>query len=463
MSTAETALPGTRVAAPSKGSIFQLPVPILLYFLAILIPVHFYLGPLYLTTVRLLLLTLSVPLVINLLRGQYGRILLTDVLFILFLFWMGCALAINNPGMLVGQMGSVGVEFLCGYLLGRAYIRDEKSFINMVIGLLVIITFSLPFAMYETLTGNPIIIELIRKLPGLTSEPIVSIERRWGLERVQVMLAHPIHYGLLCSTALSLTFVGLKGSMSLGKRVLASLIIFACVFFSLSSGALLAALLQVFFILWAALFHKNKHKWLILLGIMLLVYIAIDLLSNRTPIRVFMHYATFSSHNAYWRGIIFEWGMKNVWGNPIFGIGLNDWERPWYMYSGSMDNFWLVMTVRYGIPAFLLLTAGYLIALFKVGLHPLEQGSRIWQLRRGWMFTFVGLTLTLITVHIWTTIYSYVFFLLGAGLWMFCNPQAITEETNTSDPGSLRASGSKRKGTVYSRFPHKNTAPNSVP
>jgi hypothetical protein len=34
------------------------------------------------------------------------------------------------------------------------------------------------------------------------------------------------------------------------------------------------------------------------------------------------------------------------------------------------------------------------------------------------MFTFIGLTFSLATVHIWTSIYSFVFFLLGAGMWM---------------------------------------------
>ena len=107
-----------------------------------------------------------------------------------------------------------------------------------------------------------------------------------------------------------------------------------------------------------------------------------------------MSYATFSAHTAYWRSIIFDWGMVNVWANPIFGLGLNDWVRPRYMVSGSMDNFWLVVAVRYGIPGFALLAAGYLIALWKIGRRDFDGDQLLWQFRRAWMFSFIGLTFT---------------------------------------------------------------------
>ena len=105
-------------------------------------------------------------------------------------------------------------------------------------------------------------------------------------------------------------------------------------------------------------------------------------------------------------------------GSPVFGIGLNDWVRPHFMHSGSMDNFWLVQAVRYGLPGFFTMAVGYAIVLWRVGRRDFDADPRLWRYRRGWMFTFVGLTFTLATVHIWTSIFSYVFFLFGAGMWM---------------------------------------------
>jgi hypothetical protein len=151
---------------------------------------------------------------------------------------------------------------------------------------------------------------------------------------------------------------------------------------------------------------------------------------------VFLSYATFSSHNAYWRAQIFEWGMVNVWANPIFGLGFNDWVRPFYMYSGSMDNFWLVQAVRYGIPSFLLITAGYGLGILKVGTRDFTADPVLAQLRRAWMFTFIGLTLTMCTVHVWSTIYSFVFFMFGSGMWFIsATPEARPEPETPRRPG----------------------------
>lgn len=410
----------------------KLPVPVLLYLLAVVIPVQFHLGPLSLNGLRLLLLVLIIPLTLRLLLGKYGRLLWTDLLFLLHIFWATVSLAVNNPDRVVENMGSTSIEFIGAYVLGRAYIRDAETFAALARSVIIIVIATLPVAIYETLTGHPIVIEVIRRLPGLTSFPIVTIDGRLGLERVQAIFPHPIHYGLFASVAFSLCFVGFKGIFSTPRRYLLSILIGLSVFLALSSGALLAVVLQIGLIFWAWMMSPVKHKWLALLALFAILYVTVDLLSNRTPIRVFMTYATFSPHNAYWRSIIFEWGMKNVWANPIFGLGLNDWVRPHYMHSGSMDNFWLVMATRYGVPGFLFLALGYLIALWQVGRRNFNENPTLLQFRRAWMFTFSGLSFTLVTVHIWSTAYSFVFFLFGAGLWLITT-KATASTTDTAE------------------------------
>ena len=274
------------------------------------------------------------------------------------------------------------------------------------------------FAIYESLTEATPILNLLDRIPGVTSLVNVKAEARLGLQRAQVVFSHPIHFGLFCSVLFSICFIGLKTIISDKSRYFASLLLILGVFLSLASGALLALLLQLGLILWAWIFNKVNNRWLLLLGLFVLIYVLIDLLSNRAPIRVFMSYATMSAHTAYWRGIIFEWGIKNIVANPIFGIGLNEWIRPIFMRSTSVDNFWLLTTMRYGIPGFLLLAIGFLISLLKIGTRNCEGDHMLHQVRRAWMFPFVGLTFTLSTVHIWGTIYSFVFFMFGAGMWL---------------------------------------------
>ena len=273
-------------------------------------------------------------------RGRFGRVYPTDILFFLHIGWATLALGVNNPNAVVQNVGSNGVEFIGAYVLARAYIRSRETFTALCRALVIMVLLTVPFAVFETLTGKPVIIEMIKTVPGLTSFTNMDMDKRLGLDRVQAVFNHPIHYGLFCSVVFSLTFVALKGRISPVRRYVSSAVVVAAGFLALSSGAFLAILLQLGLIFWNTVFARVRIRWVLLVALFGLAYIAIDLLSNRTPIRVFMSYATFSAQTAYWRSLIFEYGTANVWASPVFGIGLNDWVRPYWMGTSSVDNFW---------------------------------------------------------------------------------------------------------------------------
>ena len=79
----------------------RLPWPVAIYLLCLMIPIWFNAGPLLLSTLRLYLLVMIIPLLVQLVMGRFGRILLTDVLFMAHLAWATLALAINNPSQVV--------------------------------------------------------------------------------------------------------------------------------------------------------------------------------------------------------------------------------------------------------------------------------------------------------------------------------------------------------------------------
>ena len=229
----------------------RLPFPVLLYLFAVAVPIGFQVGPLAMTTLRLLLIIVVVPLMIRTLLGHYGRVLASDILFSLFIAWSALALAVNNPSQVIQQVGSVGAEFLGGYAMGRAYIRSRETFLALSRTLIWIILIFLPFAIFETLTARPLIMDLIDRIPRLSSAGPNTMPPRMGLERVQVVFAHAIHWGLFCSVAFSLCFVGLKGTLGTQKRWIYSVLIALSGFLALSSGALLAIVLQFGLIIWA--------------------------------------------------------------------------------------------------------------------------------------------------------------------------------------------------------------------
>ncbi|WP_371170537.1 O-antigen ligase family protein [Aliiroseovarius sp. 2305UL8-7] len=471
MATAEHIAPKSFGAANSKKRV--LPLPVLIYLIVVVVPFHFNAGPVLLTGVRAFLLVLIVPLTIKLFTGKFGRLVFADFLFFLHMGWAAIALSVNNPDRTVQFIGSNAVEFLGGYILARAYVRSPEVLMAVWKVLFVVVILTLPLAAFEAVTARPIAIEIISKLPGIQSLANIVMESRMGLDRAQVVFAHPIHYGLFCSVTFSLCVVGMKKEWGNFRRLLTTGMICTGVFLSLSSGALLPVALQIGLIIWAAVFDKLKARWMLLMSLIVLAYITIDLLSNRTPIRVFMSYATFSPHNAFWRGLIFEYGIQNVWDSPVFGIGLNDWKRPGWMHASTVDNFWLLIAMQFGIPGFILLVIGYFEILIRIGVSKVDADPVTWRLRRAYMFSFIGMTLTLSTVHVWTNIYSFTFFMLGSGVWfIFAKPQApsdapeIEEEASGRRPNLARISKDApvlARGRAPEPTPKKETATLSRP
>lgn len=203
------------VELPSRPTAFQAardaraPVLVTLALVAICIPVQFAAGPLVLSPIRFLLLICTVPLFIRLVTGSYGRILFVDVLIVAHVVWQLVAMLHNNPESAVQFVGSNGLEFLGAYLVARCGIRNRDDFVAFIKLFMLLILLLMPFAMIETQTARPVIPDLFRSL-GLQGLTDVRADKRLGLERAQVVFPHPIHYGLFCSTALALVYLGLQ-------------------------------------------------------------------------------------------------------------------------------------------------------------------------------------------------------------------------------------------------------------
>lgn len=414
-SARQTTQPGAFGQSLASG---RLPLAVGLYLAAVLMPVLFNIGSLVLTPIRLMLLLYVPILTVQLFSGRFGKVLAVDIFFYLYLVWATIAIAVNNPDKVVESIGSTTVEFLGGYLIARAYIRTPESYESLIRTLMVITILLLPFTIPELLNGKAVIPNLIDSIPGLRSVNDGANPKRMGLERVQNVFAHAIHYGLYSSIPFISVLYGMKDRKSLAWRLVGAATIGFAVFASLSSGALLALLLQTALLAWALVLTKFRYKWLLLFGLFVLVYILIDLLSNRTPVRVFMTYATFSAQTAFYRSGINDWGWFNVGQNPVFGLGLRDWIRPAFMMRGSVDNFWLVSAMRYGIPGLVLLSIGCLAGIVQVAKRDTSASAHITRLRVTWVITYCGIAFTLATVHVWTNVFSFVFFFFGAGMWI---------------------------------------------
>ena len=430
----------------------RLPFLTKIVLFSLLLPAFFSVGSLVFTPSKLLFLFVVPILTLKLLRGAYGRLLPSDFLVFGYAGWMTLAMLANHtPRVAVEYTGSNTVIFLGGYLTARATIRSKESFVALIRFLVVIVILTLPFAIYEVITSRTTIPRWLAQLPGIRSHADINHDPRFGLWRAQVVFPHPIHYGIFSSMAFSLAYVGLAERLRSFRRTVATGLVGLSCFLSVSSGPVLALAAQIGLIGWAGLFRHNRHRWVIFWTLGILSYIIAELASGRSAVYAIVTRISFSSQTAFARRILFNYGVEQIGRKPLLGVGYNSWPLPAWM-TGSVDNFWLFVAVRFGLPAFILLSGAFVVAMIIVGRRDFSADPELCHLRRAWIFTLVSLMLVLATVAIWGEVYSMVLFMLGSGLWM----------TNTDPapnvPRTAVAGDEPKRLSRYTRF--AGTKPN---
>ncbi|MBU1213341.1 MAG: hypothetical protein KJ587_19055 [Alphaproteobacteria bacterium] len=390
------------------------PLPVTLVIASFLCPTELslFLGGLRLPPHRIALIVLFPIALYRLLFSRHVRLQGFDLVFVAFNIWT-VAVFTSHAGTPDGLVygGSLALESLGAYLVARAYVRDHQSLMASLKVMLLAIATAALIALPETLLGQNFAHDLLRALTGY--EHPVAVETRLGLTRAYATFDHPIHYGTFCAGLLTLL---LYAERRQNRRYGRATIIGGATFLGLSSAPMLCLALQFAMMAWDRLTRGIRSRALMTFALIAGLYVGVSLVSDRGPIGLIATGLTLDSWTGYYRMQIWIHGLENVWANPWTGIGLADWERPWWMVSDTVDAFWLVVAMREGIPAFLLLTlaiAMLVAAAVSKGLStPDRQTHRI---LRGWLISLIALCLIGATVHFWNVLYAYFFFFLGLG------------------------------------------------
>ena len=388
---------------------------ILIFIASIVLPNIFFLGPLKLTLYKLILLVVTVPLIGMWAAGKAGPFKAIDYFIFLFAAWSGVALFIVHGPILIETAGIRTLETVGAYLIARIFIQSPAQFGFMIKCLCWTVVLMVPFAIVEAFTSRILISDIMGILTGV--HPDNQDEMRFGLHRVQGPFEHPILFGVFCAsmTAPAVLIWGQK-SGKFGRVAKVGGIALAT-FLSLSVGAYISAIIQVGLLIWDRILINVQKRWMILGSIFISFYVLIDLLSNRSPIQVFISYLTFNSSASYNRILIWKYGTAEVLRYPLFGIGLNDWTRPSWMVA-SIDNYWLMTTIQYGMPAGALMLAAFLYLIIKTTKRDFTGSKLVSSYRLAYLIGLGGFMLSLCTVHVWNATYVFLIFYLGSGVWM---------------------------------------------
>ncbi|MFA6153297.1 O-antigen ligase family protein [Mesorhizobium sp.] len=411
----------------------RLRLPVTLFLVSLLIPWIITVGPMRMSAYRFVLLIWLFPCLAMWLSGKAGRIRLSDISLLLYCSWCFLAISmIHGFGYAVQPSGMIFIETMGAYLFARCYIRDAEDFHAMVLLVFKLVAFMLPFAVVEAVTGrNWLLLAFSSINPTF---PDNYLEPRWGLRRVQSVFEHPILFGVVCASALAPVHLVLGYGATFAERWPRTIVIAATAMLSLSAGPMTALSCQAMLLGWNWLLRSVPSRWGILCGLITLQALTIELLSNRAVPVVFMSYFSFDESSAYMRVLIWRYGSASVLNHPLFGIGFNPWNRPDWMTT-SIDMYWIVDSIRHGLPAGLLLLVTffsiYLPVAFRSGL-----GEKSSVYKTAYLITMTGFFLVGWTVYFWNATYVVFIFLLGSGVWLL----DVERETGRSGRVTAKAS-----------------------
>ncbi len=417
------------------------PAAVTALMVALVIPWVFSFGSVAVSLYRLVLLAVAVPTLAFWLSGKAGRIRAVDILLGLFCIWATIATIVVHGAMeAIEPSGILFLETFIAYLVARCYIRTYQDLVATTRILLLIVSVLLPLAIVEAITQQKLTLELFRLvLPSIQG---TTNELRWGLARVQGPFEHPILFGVFCGAPAALAWLVLGVEARLVQRWTMTAIVAGTSMLALSSGPMVALLVQLALVVWSWTFQKTPFRWRILWVVCIVSYCALEVLSDQPVLHLLTRFA-FDPWTAFYRLLIWEYGWASVMSHPLFGTGFNDWLRPAWM-SSSIDMFWLLPAVRHGLPAGILLLSAFFAAYLAVSFKPCRE-QKLLACRTAYLITLSGFFLAGWAVHFWNATYVLFTFLLGSGIWILdasggaaANPPVNARQGNSNRLGNSR-------------------------
>ncbi len=392
------------------------PLPVILLIASFLCPSELSLNiaDIRLPPHRVVILLLAPYAIVKVLLQQNCRLLAFDILFALFGLWTLIAFVQHgaNGGLVYG--GSQTLESFGSYIIARAYIRDQAAFVGTLRLVSVATIASGLIALPEMFLKQHVAHEVMRLITG-DFVPTRS-ETRFGLMRAYGTFDHPIHLGTFCGAMFALFWYA---SRTWHARLTRAAVVAIATFTALSSAPLLGLFLQIALISWEMVTRQIKGRVVLTVGAVTAIVLISSMLSSRTPFAFIATNLTIDSWTGYYRLVIWEYGAKTVYNYPWFGIGLAEWERPWWMHSSSVDAFWLLIAMRIGLPGLVMLVLAVVLLVYRT-----SKGAKyapdplVRRYAKAWTISLIALVLVGCTVHFWNVLMSFFFFFLGLAGWI---------------------------------------------
>ncbi|MEO1729300.1 MAG: O-antigen ligase family protein [Pseudomonadota bacterium] len=337
---------------------------------------------------------------------------LPDVMIFLGSIWALAAMLAVSPlreGLEGG--GSFVIDGFGSYLVGRAYMTDARKVRTFLLGALPGVLGIAAILTIESITHTLLVAPLFPDASNIGLYK--AYETRMGLLRARAVFPHSIAAGMFMASLVPLYFLSRLPTRTKYLGFVASAI---GAFFSVSSSAFLTLLLQFGLIsyrtFWTRLLGMRERLGYLLIAVVFL-YVTLDLASEGGAIKVIIKYASLNPQTGYYRLLIWEYGTLSVANNPWFGIGNAYMPRLDWMVMDTIDNHWLMLAVKYGLPSAILIGLGVVVAIWMCVARNLRLNDFDRATTNGVVFALAGLWLVAWTSALWANHVSWFMMLVG--------------------------------------------------
>jgi hypothetical protein len=399
----------------------KLPFPLVAFLIAMTLPIEFsiYLGPLFLTASKVIFTILAFPMLISFFKSEDKFIV--DYIFIFMTMWLCLGYIIKLGVGGIEPSGQMFLETAIPYIIARQYLSNKliiKRFI-LVIGVII---FTMGFlAIPEAVLWFRYLHAIPSAITGIVYEQQGDI--RMGLLRAASTFEHPILFGLFSATMFSMLWYGVDSARI---KIILCLGCILSTALSLSSAAILLLAFQIIAILVEYITARVPRRTIIILISVALSIFAIEMLSNRGVVRVIISYMTFNPQTGYYRLLQWDFAQDDIIRSPFFGLARPEsWTRPFWMPS-SVDNNWLLISMRNGIPVAILNFAVFATLAVKVYKRKrIIEDYRLQYLMTGWIITILAIFLGGWTVALFGKMHPMLYFMVGMGVAIFRTPEVL--------------------------------------
>jgi len=359
----------------SSGQVAKmLPILLLAYSVLLLPPeVRISFFGVNLPMYRIIIIGFALPWLVIFERRRF-KLGVADGLILAACGWMIVSFT-HHYGFGVGFVRAMGVVIDTGggYFVARFCIRspnDLRKFLLLIIPALTISGF---FMAAESFTKNFIVRPAFASIFGQVAaysagaaDGVLEIRKefRLGLMRAFASFSHPILGGVILTSTIILYLTSSIRSWPKYVAIFAGLF----GFFSLSSATIISIMLSfTVFFSDKLLSYVKTASWRSVAAFVFIVGMILQVSSQKGIITVLIR-QTIDPQTGYYRLAIWEWGMRSIQHNLVYGIGYADYERPMSLLpSASVDAHFLALGIRDGAFVPLALLAALVITFVVLG------------------------------------------------------------------------------------------------